>query len=332
MHQPLLSPGQAARHLGISPKALRLYEEKGLLMPQRNASGWRFFGEAHLARGRQIVALRTLGLSLAQVAAVLDGDSSELAAALARHESELGRRLADLTTAMEGVRRLRGDLAAGARPDASALLALGSASGVSVSFELPWPWGGEAFALGPLPPVTWLTGPLGSGKTRLAQALAAAVPGGVFAGLERLEAGAARGETPSEAEQAALDWLTGEGARPSRALSAVMQAALDPAASLVVFDLVEEGLDPASQQALGAWLGRYGDGTRPLIVMTRSTAVLDLELATAATPILYCPANHSPPMLVLPLAGTAGYEAVTSCLAPPEVRQRTAGMVAAMPS
>jgi DNA-binding transcriptional MerR regulator len=330
MHTPLLNPGEAARLLGISPKALRLYEEKGLLKPQRNASGWRFFGEAHLARARQIVALRALGLSLAQVGAVLDGDSSELAAALARHESELGRRLADLSMAMDGVRRLRGDLAAGARPDGPALLALGSASGVSVSFDLPWPWGGEPFALGPLQPVTWLTGPLGSGKTRLAQAFAAALPGGVFAGLDRAEAGAAR-QTPSEAEQAALDWLIGEGARPSRALSAVLQAALDPAASLVVFDLVEEGIDPASQQALGAWLRRYGDGTRPLIVMTRSTCVLDLELATPATPILYCPANHSPPMLVLPLAGSAGYEAVAQCLAPPDVRQRTAGMVAAMP-
>lgn len=331
MAQPLFNPGQAARHLGISPKALRLYEERGLLRPRRNAAGWRFFDETQLERAGQIVALRALGLSLAQTAAALDGDPDTLDAALFRHQAELDRRIGGLAIALDGVRRLRGELAAGVRLDGAALLALGVPAGPSITFELPWPWGGEPFAVGPLPAVTWLTGPLGSGKTQLARALASAVPGGVFSGLDRASSVTTGSAALADAVETALTWLVGDGATPCDALRAVLHAAFEPGSKAIVFDLIEEGLDTPTQHALGAWLRRYGDDTRPLIVMTRSAAVLELDLVSSNTPILYCPANHSPPMLVLPLVGTAGYEAVASCLAPPEVRLRTAGMVAAMP-
>jgi hypothetical protein len=40
------------------------------------------------------------------------------------------------------------------------------------------------------------------------------------------------------------------------------------------------------------------------------------------------PANHSPPICVAPFPGASGYEAVATCLAAPEVRARTAGVVA----
>jgi hypothetical protein len=40
------------------------------------------------------------------------------------------------------------------------------------------------------------------------------------------------------------------------------------------------------------------------------------------------PANHSPPICVAPFPGAPGYEAVVTCLAAPEVRARTAGVVA----
>ncbi len=65
--------------------------------------------------------------------------------------------------------------------------------------------------------------------------------------------------------------------------------------------------------------------------MTRSNAILDLAAVGMEEAILYCPANHSPPMLVAPYPGAAGYEAVAMCLASPEVRARTAGVVAWWP-
>jgi len=44
--------------------------------------------------------------------------------------------------------------------------------------------------------------------------------------------------------------------------------------------------------------------------------------------IIFCPANHSPPILVAPYRGAEGYEALTMCLATPEIRARTDGVIA----
>ena len=73
-----LSPSEAAKRLGVSAKALRLYEQRGLITPIRTAAGWRAYGPEEMARAAEIAALRTLGLSLGQVARVLDGDAQGL--------------------------------------------------------------------------------------------------------------------------------------------------------------------------------------------------------------------------------------------------------------
>ena len=39
-----LSPAEAARLLGVSAKALRLYERHGLVKPLRSENGWRTYG------------------------------------------------------------------------------------------------------------------------------------------------------------------------------------------------------------------------------------------------------------------------------------------------
>jgi hypothetical protein len=65
--------------------------------------------------------------------------------------------------------------------------------------------------------------------------------------------------------------------------------------------------------------------------MTRSSAILDLAEVGSDETILYCPANHSPPIRVTAVPGARGYEAVATCLATPEVRARTAGVVAWKP-
>ena len=60
-----LNPSEAAIRLGVSAKALRLYEQRGLIAPIRTAAGWRTYGPVEMARAAEIVALRALGLSLA---------------------------------------------------------------------------------------------------------------------------------------------------------------------------------------------------------------------------------------------------------------------------
>src|SRR5215470_8666705 len=84
-----LRSSQAALELGISVKALRLYEQSGLITPDRTSAGWRSYGPKELARASEIASLRALGLSLAQVGRVLDGDSRDLKEGLAAHEASL---------------------------------------------------------------------------------------------------------------------------------------------------------------------------------------------------------------------------------------------------
>jgi DNA-binding transcriptional MerR regulator len=55
-----LSPSAAAQRLGVSAKALRLYERRGLVPPGRTAAGWRSYGPDEIARLAEIVTLRAL--------------------------------------------------------------------------------------------------------------------------------------------------------------------------------------------------------------------------------------------------------------------------------
>ena len=99
-----LNPSEAAKRLGVSSKALRLYEQRGLVAPVRTAAGWRAYGPGEMARAAEIAALRALGLSLAQVAQVLDGDAKSLEPALAAHQCALEDRIHQLASTVERVR------------------------------------------------------------------------------------------------------------------------------------------------------------------------------------------------------------------------------------
>ena len=95
--------------------------------------------------------------------------------------------------------------------------------------------------------------------------------------------------------------------------------------------MVEQGLEQAVQEALIAHLRRRGSSERPLFLLTRSSAILDLAAVGAYEAIILCPANHAPPTRVAPYPGAPGYEAVATCLASPEVRARTEGVIAWRP-
>ena len=334
-----LNPSEAAKRLGVSAKALRLYEQRGLIAPIRTAAGWRAYGPDEMARAAEIAALRTLGLSLGQVARVLGGDAQGLEPALAAHQATLEGRIRQLADAVEKVRRLRGDLARGEAPAAGELARLlEPARELIVAFDLPWPWGGERFELRDIRALNYIIGPLGSGKTRLAKRLAEALPDAAFLGLERLADGGAAARARLDADPAlksrvdqTLAWLVEDGAAVSDALVALLAGLESEGPAILVIDMVEQGLDKATQEALIAHLRRRGPGGRPLFLLTRSNAILDLAAVGADEAIILCPANHSPPTRVAPYPGAPGYEAVATCLASPEVRARTEGVIAWRP-
>lgn len=129
----------------------------------------------------------------------------------------------------------------------------------------------------------------------------------------------------------ALAWLVEDGGTASDTLVALLAGLEAESPSILVIDMLEQGLDKATQEALMAHLRRRGPGARPLFFLTRSSAILDLESVGTNETIIFCPANHGAPFQVAPRPFAPGYEALASCLAPPEVRARTEGVIAWRP-
>jgi DNA-binding transcriptional MerR regulator len=63
----LLDIREVVRRTGLTSRALRFYEARGLLAPLRTNSGRRLYGAAALERLNQILALKRAGLTLAQI-------------------------------------------------------------------------------------------------------------------------------------------------------------------------------------------------------------------------------------------------------------------------
>ena len=103
--------GQAAKAAGVTPRAIRLYESRGLLRsPQRTAAGYRMLTDddvdvlAFIRRGRR------LGLSLDAIAEIMKmADNGE--PCCDRTQALLAQRLAEVDTALAELQRLRATIA-----------------------------------------------------------------------------------------------------------------------------------------------------------------------------------------------------------------------------
>ncbi|MFF8382423.1 MerR family transcriptional regulator [Streptomyces kanasensis] len=90
--------GQVAGAVGVRPPVLRLWEERGLLRPDRDpATGYRVYSRGELRAAHVVALLRRGHHPLAAVRAVLDelrttGDPGRVRAELDRRERDLSRR------------------------------------------------------------------------------------------------------------------------------------------------------------------------------------------------------------------------------------------------
>lgn len=72
---------QVADIAGTTPRTLRHYDDVGLLTPTRlGTNGYRYYDQNALVRLQRILLLRQWGLGLAEVAAMLDQDTDDVAA------------------------------------------------------------------------------------------------------------------------------------------------------------------------------------------------------------------------------------------------------------
>lgn len=96
--------GELSRRTGTSRRALRYYEEQGLLLPARRPSGYREYGAADVPRVRRIQTLLAAGLGTAIIAEVLPcmvGDGEVLAPACPELIPELARERDRITRSID---------------------------------------------------------------------------------------------------------------------------------------------------------------------------------------------------------------------------------------
>ena len=113
MNDPHLSPAETAQALGITRRALRVYEQRGLVSPLKTNAGWRVYGPDALGRLHQILALKRLGFTLASIKVLLEGRLARLEDVLQFQETELAKRRDDAVRGLTLVRTARRRLIAG---------------------------------------------------------------------------------------------------------------------------------------------------------------------------------------------------------------------------
>jgi DNA-binding transcriptional MerR regulator len=97
-----LDIAEVVRLTGLTSRALRFYEARGLVSPLRTASGRRHYGPAELERLHQIMAMKRAGLTLAQMQRLAAGRRLDLRSLV---EAQIATR-ADRERAIAGARAL----------------------------------------------------------------------------------------------------------------------------------------------------------------------------------------------------------------------------------
>lgn len=115
---------ETARLLGVTVKALRVFERHGLIQPQRTAAGWRAYGPDELLRLHHIIWLKRLGLKLVEIGTILRDQGVDLGRLLAAQEEILLDRKHSVDEALRLVRKARAKLKAGETLSADELIAL----------------------------------------------------------------------------------------------------------------------------------------------------------------------------------------------------------------
>jgi DNA-binding transcriptional MerR regulator len=161
-----ISIGEFARRSHLSLKALRLYDERGVLVPSRvdHASGYRYYDTAQLDQARLVVMLRELQLPLKAIKGLLACDPAEAAKRIAEHwrdaeaAHDARRELADyLVSRLSGMRPVMYEVATREIPERS-LLCLKR----NVDEQGQWAFGKEFIAIWRQRPLPLMEGRAGA--------------------------------------------------------------------------------------------------------------------------------------------------------------------------
>lgn len=90
---------------GMSSRTLRLYDEMGLLVPERNDNGYRSYSPGDLDRLQHIILYRSMGMKLGGIARLLDDERFDTLEAMRGHLETLLERKAELIDAISTVEK-----------------------------------------------------------------------------------------------------------------------------------------------------------------------------------------------------------------------------------
>ncbi len=108
--------GEAAAATGLTERALRLYEARGLLAPGRDAGGRRAYGAEEMLALARIAALKRAGFSLAAIGDLLAEGRMDAAILIDAQLAALTAKGADLARSIASLERAKRRLAAGEAP------------------------------------------------------------------------------------------------------------------------------------------------------------------------------------------------------------------------
>ena len=104
--------GQLARHSGLTVRTLHHYDEIGLLSPSRRShTAYRLYGPDDVARLTQILMLRRLNLTLAEIREILAQPESSLQETLGQQISHLREKIEFQTRLVERLEAIHRRLA-----------------------------------------------------------------------------------------------------------------------------------------------------------------------------------------------------------------------------
>lgn len=96
-----LSIGDAAKRFGLDTHVLRHWEDMGLLAPARDGADRRRYVADDLVRIAVIVRSKAAGMSLEQIAVMLDAEAPERHRVLEEHVADLDRRMEEMRRSRE---------------------------------------------------------------------------------------------------------------------------------------------------------------------------------------------------------------------------------------
>ncbi|WCT75232.1 MerR family transcriptional regulator [Sphingomonas naphthae] len=119
-----LDIADVARRTGLTARALRFYEGRGLVRPLRSASGRRLYAPDDIERLGRIVALKAAGFSLADIGRLLAHKTIDLAALVEAQLQALDARAAELASARRLLLSAKSRIDRGEPLDAATLCSL----------------------------------------------------------------------------------------------------------------------------------------------------------------------------------------------------------------